>query len=242
MSETARMAMFLTIVLSIWGLMHVYVAHRLWRLPLLLAPHAHLVLVISLAVLAASYPLGRFLDRLGLPSVSYVLELAGATWMGVLFLLLMSLLVVDLVTGFGAWGGSGLPLLRAGAVGAAVILSLVGIVQGSRAPVVREADVQLPGLPADADGLRLVQLSDMHLGPLLGERWLSPLVDRVVSLQPDLVLVTGDMVDSDSTHVGKMTPTLRRLRAPLRALRRDRESRVLRRPGPLGQAPAGGRV
>ena len=162
-----------------------------------------------------SYPLGRLLDRLGLPSWSYALELAGATWMGVLFLLLVSLLVVDLLTGFGAWGGTGLPALRAGAAGAAVLLSLVGIVQGLRAPVVREADVQLPGLPAEADGLRVVQLSDMHLGPLLAERWLAPVVDRVISLKPDLVLVTGDLVDSDSSHVEEMVPTLRRLRAPL---------------------------
>jgi hypothetical protein len=209
------MAIFLSVVLSIWALVHVYVAHRLWRLPLFGAPHAHLVLVLALSVLWVSYPLGRFLDRMGLPSASYVLELTGATWMGVLFLLLASLLVVDILTGFGAWGGTSLPTLRAGAAGAAVLLSLVGIVQGLRAPVVREADVRLPGLPADADGLRVVQLSDMHLGPLLAERWLAPLVDQVVSLQPDLVLVTGDLVDSDSTHVEEMIPTLRRLRARL---------------------------
>lgn len=215
MSETARMAIFLSIALSIWALMHVYVAHRVWRLPLLSAPHAHLVLVVGLMVLWVSYPLGRVLDRLDLPTASYLLELAGATWMGVLFLLLTCLLVVDLTTGFGAWGGSRLPALRAAAVGIAVLLSLVGAVQGLRPPVVRHLDVRLPGLPPDADGLRVVQLSDMHLGPLLGETWLRSIVDRVGALRPDLVLVTGDLVDSDSAHVEDMLPELRRLHAPL---------------------------
>lgn len=215
MSETARMAIFLSIALSIWALMHVYVAHRVWRLPVLGAPHAHLVLVVALLLLWISYPLGRVLDRMGLPTASYLLELAGATWMGVVFLLLACLLVVDLLTGFGAWGKPVLPTLRAGAVGAAVLMSLIGVVQGLRPPVIRQLDVRLPGLPPDADGLRVVQLSDMHLGPLLGETWLGHVVDRVGAMRPDLMLVTGDLVDSDSAHVEDMLPVLRRLRAPL---------------------------
>ena len=47
MSETARMAVFLSIALSIWTLMHVYVAHRVWRLSLLGTPHGHLALVVA---------------------------------------------------------------------------------------------------------------------------------------------------------------------------------------------------
>lgn len=50
--------------------------------------------------------------------------------------------------------------------------------------------------PAFMRGLRIVQISDLHVGQsILGEKWLSGVVDQMNSLKPDLVVVTGDLAD-----------------------------------------------
>lgn len=66
---------------------------------------------------------------------------------------------------------------------------------GSRRVVVRSIDVQVPDLPPAFDGLRIVQLSDMHLGPQTSRKFLSRVTNAVASLAPDMVVVTGDLVD-----------------------------------------------
>lgn len=215
MSETARFAVFLAVVLSVWALMHLYVGLRLWRLPWLGTPAGRLALVTAGVLLLLSYPLGRVLDREGWSAAGHLLELAGAQWMGVLFLVVSALLLVDLATGFGFWARPFVPAARLGGAAIALVLAAVATVEGVRAPVVRHAELRLAHLPPHAAGLRIAHLSDLHLGPLLGERWLAGRVDQVLDERPDLVVITGDLVDSDSRHVERMLPVLERLRAPL---------------------------
>jgi len=59
----------------------------------------------------------------------------------------------------------------------------------------RTLDVELPGLPAELDGVRLVHLSDFHLGvPSRGQAAVARAVAWTVARDPDLVLVTGDLL------------------------------------------------
>ncbi len=86
------------------------------------------------------------------------------------------------------------------AVGALIImlsLMFVGWL-GSRRVVVREVEARIPDLPAAFDGLRIVQISDTHLGPQTSARFLRRVTRAVTKLQPDLVSVTGDLVDDRS--------------------------------------------
>jgi hypothetical protein len=81
--------------------------------------------------------------------------------------------------------------------------------------VLRDYEVQLAGLPPERDGLVLVALSDLHLGTLIGDRWLKRLVGHVKELRPDLLLVVGDLVDGNVADVESLLPHLKNLRAPL---------------------------
>jgi hypothetical protein len=135
--------------------------------------------------------------------------------MGSLFLALACLVLADLVTGFGWLLPRPAPALRVAALAAAGLLSLVALAQGLRAPVVSEVQVRLAGLPAALDGTVLVQLSDLHLGGILGRAWLERRVAQVQALHPDLIAVTGDLVDGDAEEVESLLPILQKLRAPL---------------------------
>ena len=64
-------------------------------------------------------------------------------------------------------------------------------------------DVPLAGLPAALQGFTIVQLTDLHLGETLGKEWLRGVVAEVRALQPDLVAITGDLVDSSPDQLGR---------------------------------------
>ncbi len=215
MSETWRVTVFLVVVLSIWSAMHAYVLARVWRLPWLDSPLAHRTLLAVFAVLWLAYPLARVLERRGYTALAHPVEWLGAAWMGLLFVLLVCLLIAELVTGFG-WLAPGLaPAARTGAVAVAFVLAAAALVQGTRAPVIEEVAIASEKLPAAHDGLRLVQLSDLHVGALLNSHWVRRVVAQVKALQPDAVMITGDLVDGNARRVAEVLPELGTLTAPL---------------------------
>ena len=72
-------------------------------------------------------------------------------------------------------------------------------------------ELELDGIPAELDGLRIAHLSDLHLGvPSRGRRAVRDAVEWVVERGPDLVCVTGDLV-SRRSGMGELERVLRRL-------------------------------
>ncbi len=78
---------------------------------------------------------------------------------------------------------------------AALVLGIYGTWQAIRVPDVRTVEITLPKFPVSLDGFSIVQLSDIHIGPFLKGAWLREVVARTNALSPDLVAVTGDMID-----------------------------------------------
>lgn len=213
--NAGRIAMFLINVLAIWVALHFYVFWRLASVTWIAARFSRGALVATAVSLGASYFLARILNSWKLEALGVPLEFVGANWMGVLFLLFSALFVVDVFT-LGGWILPRLtPTIRGGAVIVALVLSAIALVQGLRPPVVRDYEVQLVGLPPERDGLVLVEISDMHLGTLIGQRWMTHLVHRVNDMKPDLVVVVGDLVDGNVRRVEPFLPILKQLRAPL---------------------------
>jgi len=86
---------------------------------------------------------------------------------------------------------------------------------GSRRLVIRHVDVDVPGLGPSFDGLRIVQLSDLHIGPHTSRRFLARIVEATRELAPDLVAVTGDLIDDRAEDVAVYAKALRSMTAPL---------------------------
>ncbi|MGC8917250.1 MAG: metallophosphoesterase [Thermoanaerobaculum sp.] len=211
---TGRIAVFFATVLTVWTLMHLYAFWRVSRLPYLVSLPRWVFWALG-AVLWFSYPFARYLDRNGFAShLARALEFTGAVWLGVLFLLVVALIGSELFSLFGAWKAAALPA-RTTAVILALALSVVGVIQGNRPPEVVTVEVKVPDLPTELDGTRIVQLSDLHLGTILGERFLTARLAQVHALHPDLVAITGDLVDGNARHVERLVPVLKGLRAPL---------------------------
>jgi predicted MPP superfamily phosphohydrolase len=77
----------------------------------------------------------------------------------------------------------------------------------------REQNIVLPGLPADLHGLRIAQLTDIHLSPFLSEKELAYAVDLANDTRPHLTLVTGDLITSFGDPLDACLAQLARLRA-----------------------------
>jgi len=78
---------------------------------------------------------------------------------------------------------------------------------------VRELDISLAGLAADLDGLRILQLSDIHLSPFLSEKDLARVVDAARELRPNLALVTGDLISEPGDPLDACIRQLARLKS-----------------------------
>jgi predicted MPP superfamily phosphohydrolase len=132
-----------------------------------------------------------------------------------LFLTFIPLLTVDLVTAFGLLMPRLAPSLRGWALIVGGVLAAIALFQGLRPPVVRSYEVRLNGLPDEMDGSVIVAMSDMHLGSLLGERWLAAMVDQANAQQPDLLVLLGDIFEGHGPPRRELVGILGRLSAPL---------------------------
>ena len=93
-------------------------------------------------------------------------------------------------------------------------LLLVGYLGAGRLTV-RRVDTEVPGLGPEFDGLRIVQLSDLHVGPHTSRRFLERVVETTRTLDPDLIAVTGDLIDDRAEDVASYARALGGLAAPL---------------------------
>ncbi|MGE4290804.1 MAG: metallophosphoesterase [Desulfovibrio sp.] len=206
--------MFRIILALVVTVLHVYVFWRLSTVPVVFQHVPRRALIAAAVFLWAAF----FLDRAIAPEtgsgLGVALELWSMTWMAVLFLTATCLLLVDGVTLFGLVLRGAARGLRGWAVVAGLALSCLALVQGLRAPVVREYEVRMDGLPAELDGTVVMALSDLHLGTVLGESWLQARISQIKEQKPDLIVLMGDVFEGHALPGQALVEGLHGLYAP----------------------------
>jgi predicted MPP superfamily phosphohydrolase len=210
-----RTLIFLAVVLLVLCGSSVYMAERSMALCPALARHPDLVwgfLGLFVALLFAAPILHRLptLSRRVDPVfwLSYVLFSFVSTYLVYLVAADLVQALARLLTGvrIGPWA-------FAAAAAGALASVVLGCVTAMRPVGVRRVEVPIPDLPPGLDGFRIVQISDLHLGPLV--RWAQ--VEHVLAasnaLEPDLIAVTGDLVDGEADAVRAKAVRLGELRA-----------------------------
>jgi predicted MPP superfamily phosphohydrolase len=199
---------FVAIALGLVGGMHYYLWARLVRDPLLPETWAR-VLTVTIVALGVAMPATLFAARLLPGSVARPAIWVSFIWMGVGFLLVAFFGLADLVRLLAfvvaRYRGPVEPdperrivLARTVAAGVTAVvagLSTIGIRSALSGIQIKQLDVKLRGLPQELAGFRLVQISDVHVGPLLRKDWVAHIVEQIRQLAPDLVAITGDLVD-----------------------------------------------
>jgi predicted MPP superfamily phosphohydrolase len=226
-------ATFLAISLTLLGGMHWYLWMRLVRDPGVAGPWRQ-ILTVAFLVLAFCVPIGILALRLAPHPLDRLIPVAAFTWLGLAFLLFVAVLALDLAR-LAAEGASlalahlrSLPeppvdpsrrlfvarTLAGTAVAAAAGTSALAFRSALGPAQVSEVPVRLERLPRALSGFTIAQVSDLHVGPTIGERHVRRIVDQVNALRPDLVAITGDLVDESVARAGAAVSHLGRLSAP----------------------------
>lgn len=90
-------------------------------------------------------------------------------------------------------------------------LTTYGVYRAMTPPEVTEVAVKLAGLPKALEGFTIVQLSDIHVGAVIQQQFLDMLVSEANRAKPDLVAITGDLVDGSPDALGRYVARLRNL-------------------------------
>jgi uncharacterized protein len=107
-------------------------------------------------------------------------------------------------------GAAWVPILALAAVGVGALAALCG-------PYVRRVDIPVAGLAPDLDGFRIVQISDLHAGPTMRRAYVQRVVDMTKELAPDLIALTGDIVDGSVPRLAARVAPLKELASGDRA-------------------------
>jgi len=217
-------ALFIAIVVSVLGGLHYYLWARLIRAPAWPQPWTRR-LTVGLVFLGGSLPLALSLGR-AVPSIGRFIFWPAYLWLGLMFLLVVAVAASDLMRlplglvhrfsnqpiDFGRrqwlarlWAGGS--VVVAGAFGLYAVREALGHIR------VRRVEIRLKKLAAEQDGLRIAQISDVHIGPTLRAAFLEQVVQRTNDLAPDLVAITGDLVDGSVAELQKAVRALGKLRA-----------------------------
>lgn len=150
------------------------------------------------------------------PSAAVRLGVLRPFWYALLFLPLLGISGVLGVLAGWPWGAA-VGLGRWATIGAACGLLLAALLGwfGARRLVVREVEARLPSLPDAFTGLRIVQISDLHVGSHTSRCFLARVAEAVREAEPDLIVVTGDQVDDFGSDVELFNAAFADLEAPL---------------------------
>jgi len=204
---------------------HTYLAWRLVIEPGVPEPWCSTLLA-AICAGALSVVLQPIGERRLRPAAARWIAWPASIWMGFAFLLLVQLLATDAAlwiagAALRAAGGSTpdgavISGVRAALVaGIAGVAGIFGLRGGLRPPAIVRREIRIRRWPAALDGLRVAQISDIHIGPIRRRRFAERLTERVNALRPDLIAVTGDLVDGNVELIGAEVEPFRALHAPL---------------------------
>jgi hypothetical protein len=228
MRTVRAIAVFISIALSLLGSIHYYLWRRLVVDPALPA-ELRAALGALFVVLFLSVPLTFFAGRVVSFRWRRLVALPGHVWLGVMFILFTLVASTDLVRLAGsllAWIASDVPstdpaqritsarLIAGFVLTTAALASFLALRSGLGAPAIKEVKVRLARLPKALDGTTIVQVSDIHVGgATIGRQFVESMVAAINSLDPDVVAITGDLVDGSVRKLREHVAPLENIKA-----------------------------
>ncbi len=227
MSRPIQMLLFLLFFSAVLSAFHWYIWYRLIHTPLQGTPWKPVATAL-LAAAGLSIPLTMIFGHSADPRIMSVLAWPGMVWLGAMMLFLFALLLLDAARGI-FFLGTRLHLITPpddarrlfmeriaaiGVTGVVAVLTIAAVVQAARPAQVIRHTVALSKFPAALSGFTIAQISDIHVGLTVTGRELRHIVQQVNDLKPDVIVITGDLVDGTVDRLRDEVEPLRKLRAP----------------------------
>ena len=188
------MAVFIG-MLAVYAGMHYYLAGWLARSFNLSAFYSSAARYIFL-LLAVMFPLAMYLNHTSYRGASSGFYYFSALWLGILLIWVATALACDVLCLLGRIAGINRPHFAGHAVSVLTLfLCAYAFYEGCRLPVIKKIEIASPSIPPELDGFTIVQVSDIHMRSKSDLPRFGRIVDSINSLNPDIAVFTGDLLD-----------------------------------------------
>ncbi|MDI6644629.1 MAG: metallophosphoesterase [Methanobacteriaceae archaeon] len=166
-------------------------------------------LILSLIIIASvSYPIAMFIERNLSNIYTRILYTFSSIWMGIAFFLLFLLIVYDILNIILI-----LPSFISG-ITIIVFSSLLTFYSLLNSLIIHKKRFEIP-FPSINSDINVVQLSDIHIGSIRNSGYMEKVVKKTNELNPDIVLITGDLVDGSARLHKKTFKALDKIKCPV---------------------------
>jgi uncharacterized protein len=224
--RTVTLIIFYSIALTIYLALNYYIFIRGWQ-ALPPASRNRSIYIAVFIFLSLSYVAGRIIESYWLGQPASFLIWTGSFWLGAMLYLILLLVLIDLVRLLHlavpvippAWLADAprtKTILFTGTIAATFIIILAGHIN-TWYPRVNRLELDLEGKNSRMSAVNMVLVSDIHLGTLTSKNRISKMVARINALDPDIILLAGDILDEDVGPVihRDLGSSIRDLYAPL---------------------------
>ena len=218
------MSRFLLLYLSIYPLIHYY-AYRKIRAAFVPGSKARMAMLLFMAVMIGAPLMVRLAERGGVETGARFWAQASFCWMGLLFLFVTLAGTIDLIRfvilAAERMQRRTLITTRVSprqlfALQAMVVAAIYGYGLFEAADIrLEQIRIATPKITARSGRIRIVLISDVHLGLIVGEGRLKKIIATIEEARPDMVVSTGDLVDGQLNHLTQEAELLAALRPPL---------------------------
>ncbi|WP_340023371.1 metallophosphoesterase [Paenibacillus sp. FSL K6-1096] len=197
--KNLRMLAGAAVMVLVLGLVNFYIGWHLWVLLREWSPGIHAALYWTVfLVFAFSYILGRIPLPQPLRPVGRLFKVIGSYYLACMEFAVIMLPLADLLYGVLVLAGADLSAYVTEAGATLLVLLALFLIWGSRnawSTVVRTHRLQVDKSIGTSVPLTVAVASDLHLGNIVGNRHLRRMVERINAMQPDIVLLAGDVLD-----------------------------------------------
>jgi predicted MPP superfamily phosphohydrolase len=224
MGRTAGFIIFFTIVLGVYFGGNFYIYKR--AIQALHSGGTFLFLFrIFLLALILAFPVGHLVDHYCRCQASNFLSVIGSFWLAPMLYFFLTLVLIDLFRVINHYfmifpqfiNTNPVTAGRVLFIGVFLLVSLTLFFgfKSARNVKITRIDITLKKLSREHNALNIVQISDMHLGTIIHKKRLIEIVDKANALDPDLVLITGDLVDESVDRLEDMVEPLSKIKSRL---------------------------
>ena len=208
--KLSQQLLFFGIIFSVYGLINFYIIRR----ALLVVPESYKSLfIITSVIIILSFIAGRFLERISINFFSDTLVWIGSFWIAFMFYFFLVLVVIDLlrlinliIPFFPAFVTINIEKTRRITALIVLVLVTVTVVGGyinTKVIITKTYKMKIYKHAGELKSLNIAMASDIHLGTINGKSFLNKLVAEIDKLNPDIILLAGDIIDEDLAAVIK---------------------------------------
>lgn len=208
--KISQMIIFFGIVFSVYGLINYYIIRRGLNVIPTEYKTWYLIIIIFLAL---SYIAGRLLEKIWVSPISIALVYIGSFWLAIMIYLFLQLLIIDVILLIEKYVHFIPSFLTKDInktkkiVGLSVVLLTIIIVAAGyinkNMIVIKKYNINIKKNAGQLKSLNIVLASDLHLGTINSYGFMYDVSEEINSLNPDIILLAGDIIDEDLAPVIK---------------------------------------